>query len=453
MTVRVLRHRLGGSYSAAEVFRVLHGDDSEVFWLDGGECSYVGAGEAWYPGPGSGEAGVLADVQQELAEPGAPMLGLVGWFGYELLAETVGVDAPSLAVVRRSRGADAAFLRVTRMVAVTAGGSAELVAAGERWEGELGLWRRDVVTRLAEVEARGERVDGEQHEGAPRTVSWRESDEEYLANIASCQEAIRAGEAYVLNLTTEARVAGAFDPVAVYDRLRADAPSEHGALLRIGGVSLLSSSPELFVDVEPGGGVRTSPVKGTRARAEHPEADRAAADELGADPKERAENTMIVDLMRNDFARVCVLGSVRVVSLLEVQTQAQVHQLVSSIEGRLRPGLGVVDLLRAAFPAGSMTGAPKRSAIEILDRLEGRARGLYAGAFGFLGVDEWGADGRRTKGRAELAMTIRSIVIEGDAATVGVGGGVTALSDPQAELAEMKLKAAALLRALGADIG
>ncbi len=215
---------------------------------------------------------------------------------------------------------------------------------------------------------------------------------------------------------------GAFDPVAVYARLRAQSPSHHGALLRIGAISLLSSSPERFLEVAPGPGaiVRTHPIKGTRPRATDAASDARLRDELLASEKERAENIMIVDLMRNDLARVSEPGSVTVPSLLDVESYAQVHQLVSSIEGRLRPGLDGVDAIAACLPAGSMTGAPKQRATEILDTLERRARGLYAGAFGYLGRD----------GRVDLAMTIRSIVIDERGATIGTGGGITALSVP-----------------------
>jgi anthranilate synthase component 1 len=264
---------------------------------------------------------------------------------------------------------------------------------------------------------------------------------EYLANIAACQEAIREGEAYQLCLTTEAEITGSFDPVAVYARLRAQSPSHHGALLRIGGISLLSSSPERFLEVSPEGVVRTHPIKGTRPRAADAASDARLRDELLASDKERAENIMIVDLMRNDLARVSEPGSVTVPSLLDVESYPQVHQLVSSIEGRLRHGLDGIDAIAACLPAGSMTGAPKQRATEILDTLERRARGLYAGAFGYLGRD----------GRVDLAMTIRSIVLDERGATIGTGGGITALSVPAEEIAEARLKAAALLAALGLD--
>jgi anthranilate synthase component 1 len=206
-------------------------------------------------------------------------------------------------------------------------------------------------------------------------------------------------------------------------------------------VSLLSSSPEQFLVVSPGGEVTTRPIKGTRARGDDAEEDAAQVHALRESDKERAENLMIVDLMRNDLTRVCEVGSVTVTELLEVESYAQVHQLVSTVVGRLRPGLTAVDALEAAFPAGSMTGAPKLRATQLLDGLERRARGMYSGCFGYLAAD----------GRADFAMTIRTIVLDADGATVGVGGGITALSVPGEELFEVKVKARAPLAALGAE--
>jgi len=446
MPLRLLRHPLGGGFSAAAAFAALHGDDTDVFWLDSGVdgTSYLGAGIPWHP-----EAPVLDAVRAELAGPepladdDAPpfRLGLVGWLGYELRGETMGVE-----VSRASRYPDAAFLRVDRAVAIEPDGTAQLLALGDAWEGELAEWRDATLRSLSGP--RNERVEtttGSRHAPAAllgqREVTWHETDAQYVANIAACQQAIRDGEAYQLCLTTEASADGSFDPVQVYARLRAQSPSHHGALLRIGGVSLLSSSPERFLEVHPDGIVRTHPIKGTRPRDADEASDARLRDELLSSDKERAENIMIVDLMRNDLARVSDPGSVIVPSLLDVESYAQVHQLVSSIEGRLRAGLDGIDAIAACLPAGSMTGAPKQRATEILDGLEQRARGLYAGAFGYLGRD----------GRIDLAMTIRSIVIDDHGATIGTGGGITALSVPDEEVAEAHLKAAALLAALGLD--
>ena len=430
----LLRFPLGPGFDPSAIFAALYGDRDDVFWLDSGSdgTSYLGAGvrvETDAETVWDVLRGVAGD-SDDVPDAGAPAfrLGLVGWLGYELRARTTGAT-----VTRPSRYPDAAFLRVDRAIAIDgATGQAELLALGDSWEGDLAAWRDEVI-ELAGAPAPALRLPDQS------AALWHETDAEYLANIEACQAAIREGEAYQLCLTTEVEVAGRFDPLEVYLRLRASSPTHHGGLIRIGGISLLSASPERFLDIDPDGLVRTRPIKGTRPRAVEPAADAELAAELLASEKERAENLMIVDLMRNDLARVCELGTVTVTELLEVESYAQVHQLVSTVTGRLAAGRSPVDAIEACFPAGSMTGAPKLRATQVLDGLERRARGLYAGCFGYLGRD----------GRVDLAMTIRSIVLDERGATVGAGGGITALSVPVEELAEAKLKAAALLAALG----
>ncbi|CAN5276233.1 hypothetical protein BH11ACT3_BH11ACT3_23730 [soil metagenome] len=427
------RSRIAGRHRAPDVAAAVLGDATDCFWLDSGDdgVSYLGFGEAWTPA-----AAVLPALRAELAETamdsvdGLP-LGLVGWLPYELLGETMDVAVREHPL--------ASFLRVRRLVAVHPDGGVEVVSTGDRSDsGDASdeAWRDSVVARLAAPLVTRSAVTP-QH----RPLEWATADAEYVDLVRQCQDAIRAGDAYVLNLTTEARVAGRFDPVATYARLRSATPAHHGGLIRIGGRSLVSSSPEQFLSVSREGLVSTSPVKGTRGRATDPATDLAVAAELGSSDKERAENVMIVDLMRNDLARVSDFDDVAVTSLFRIETLPRIHQLVSSLEARLRPGLTVVDAIAACFPAGSMTGAPKASAVQILDRLEHRTRGLYAGAFGYLARD----------GSADLAMTIRTIVLDESGASISVGGGITALSEPAAELAEIKLKAAPMIAALLPD--
>jgi len=356
-------------------------------------------------------------------------LGWVGWLGYELHAQTMGV-----ASAHRSRFADASLLfvdlaivfdHVARSVAVIGLDAAtveELHARLLGWDDFAPVTDRGIRALKAEA-------------------VWAETDEDYLRMIAECQAAINAGDAYQICLTTEVRVAVTPDPLEAYLLLRSASPSHHGAFFRAGDTSLLSASPEVFLTVAPDGTIESQPIKGTRRRGDTAEADLALAAELLESDKERAENLMIVDLMRNDIGRVSEVGSVTVPRLLAVETYAHVHQLVSTVRGRLAAGLTGVDAVRACFPAGSMTGAPKHSAVTILDRLEQRARGVYAGAFGYFGLD----------GRIELSMVIRSILLDADGASIGTGGGITALSVPAEELAEVKLKSAALLAVLGVD--
>jgi anthranilate/para-aminobenzoate synthase component I len=209
--------------------------------------------------------------------------------------------------------------------------------------------------------------------------------------------------------------------------------------LKIGDLEIVSSSPEQFLKVSNSGKVSSKPIKGTRARSSDLAEDARIASELASNEKERAENLMIVDLMRNDLGRVCAADSIAVEKLFEVESYATVHQLVSTVSGVLKSGESATSAIAACFPGGSMTGAPKIRAVEILEELEGAPRGIYSGAFGYLGFD----------GSADFGMTIRTLVFEGNHATLGVGGGITIDSDPQSEFEETMLKAQALLKAIG----
>lgn len=438
MRRRLLRHPLAGGLHPEAAFRALAADGGDLFWLDSGAhgVHVLGAGTRILPPRGAVLDTLRAELAREPIElyrayPGFDgfRLGLVGWVGYEVREETTGV-----AVTRRSRHPEAAFLRVDRALAIDVErGTADLLALGDEWTGDLAAWRDDVERRLADPPA------ARAVPASDATVRWRDDEATYLANVRACLDAIREGETYQICLTTTAEVDGDFDDVASYLALRATSKSHHGGFLRIAGTSLLSASPERFLEVDAEGLVRTRPIKGTRPRATIETVDQELAVELEESEKERAENVMIVDLMRNDLSRVCDLGSVAVTSLLAVESYPAVHQLVSEVEGRLRTGLTAVDALGACFPAGSMTGAPKIRATQLLDALESGPRGLYAGTFGFFGYD----------GQADLAMVIRTVVMDADGASVGAGGGITTLSDPDEEYAEMRLKARAPLAALG----
>lgn len=292
---------------------------------------------------------------------------------------------------------------------------------------------------------RSERAAGSEVVAGVRAAQvWRRTDADYVREVEACRSAIRDGEAYVLCLTDTAEVRGRFDPLDLFLLLRARGGAVRGGVIATGDRALVSASPERFLSVR-GHRILTHPIKGTRPRGADPGSDRALAEQLAADPKERAENLMIVDLMRNDLGRVCEPGSVGVEGFLRVESHPHVHQLVSTVAGTLRAGADVFDAIEVCFPGGSMTGAPKRRAVEILSELEGAPRGLYSGCFG------WVDDG----GDAELAMTIRSVELRaGDGAPgvalIGAGGGITADSDPERETAEKHLKAAPLLTAVGA---
>ena len=395
-----------------DVFCALFAASPHAFWLDAGP----GAGDGWSylgtgrPDPSASALETDATAPAAAGEQTAPFLGgWVGWISYEGEAAWLRVDE-LLAFDHANR----------RVWAVRAEGDARALADAAD--------AAPAAPAVPVAEPRG-------------VASARHTADQYADLIEACRAHIADGDAYQLCLTTRFTVPGAIDALAVFRRLRESAASHHAGFVRVDEVTLVSASPERFLQVRDGR-VHTHPIKGTRRRDADPTRDAALADDLATDAKERAENVMIVDLMRNDLSRVCVPSSVGVDRLLEVETYTTVHQLVSEVSGVLRPGTTLGDLVDAAFPAGSMTGAPKQSAMQILARLEGAPRGIYSGAFGWIGDD----------GAADLAMVIRSIVVEPDAAWVGAGGGITWRSVAASEVAEVGTKARAPLAALGARV-
>jgi para-aminobenzoate synthetase component 1 len=421
----------------ASVFAALFAHEPHAFWLDAGPDAVDGW--SWM---GTGVPDDPVAVRETVCSGGAPDAGnpfrggWIGWTGYDDAAARAGAPA--------ARDQDDVpqqlWLRVDRVIAfdhdartVRAYGSSDVVEALAAEAGSASAPATPAPASAPGVEK--------------RTVAQaRHTPGEYAALIERCRDAIREGDAYQLCLTTRFEVGASVDPLAVYARLRAATPAHHGGFIRSGAVALLSASPERFLHVEPAGDgsgiVRTRPIKGTRPRGADPETDAALAAERRASEKERAENVMIVDLMRNDLSRVCLPGSVGVDALLEVESYPAVHQLVSTVSGRLEPGTTFGGLLDATFPAGSMTGAPKLSAMTILHGLEGAPRGVFSGCFGWVGDD----------GALDLAMVIRSIVVRPGSAYVGAGGGITWRSDAAAEVAEVGIKARGPLAALSAAL-
>jgi aminodeoxychorismate synthase component I len=265
---------------------------------------------------------------------------------------------------------------------------------------------------------------------------------EYVRIVERAKQYIEAGDIYQVNLSRRFEVEGRVDADALFRRLFHVQHVPFGAYIDFGDFQLVSGSMELFLR-KKGRALTTCPIKGTRSRGHSREEDTIKKAELLRSDKERAENLMIVDLMRNDLSRVCGRGSVKVGRLFEVETYATLHQLVSEVEGRVKEGEGVSSILGKVFPPGSVTGAPKKRALEIIDELEPHYRGPYCGALGIFYPD----------GDFRLSVGIRTAVVEPERTTFWTGGGIVWDSDPEAEFAETTLKSKAMTKALGLSEG
>ena len=375
--------------------------------------------------------------------------GFAGYFGYELKADCGGAAA------HRATTPDAAFVFADRLIAfdhqerhtyllALVDPTSELhqllylpdrEVDAVRMVDEAESWIEETSRRLAALPALQEpELDREHLE-----LHLRRPPRRYREEIEACKRYLTAGHSYEICLTDKVVAEASPDPLELYRALRRVNPAPFAAYLRFGKLAVLSSSPERFLALDRQGRAEARPIKGTSRRGATPSEDARLAAALCADEKNRAENVTIVDLLRNDLGRVCALGSIEVPELMRVETYETVHQLVSSVRGKLREEVGPAECIRACFPPGSMTGAPKLRTMEILDELEGEARGPYSGAIGYLGLG----------GGCDLGVAIRTIVLDGESASIGAGGAIVVDSDPEAEFEEMMLKARAPISAFG----
>jgi para-aminobenzoate synthetase len=387
------------------------------------------------------------------------LAGFVGYLGYECKADCGSRN------VHRSDMPDAVMMLANRIVAVDHVAKRTHVLALEHLEaaddedgdGEAEAWldAAEAVVReaLAAPTAAAQdatapasapasasapqraRADGDGGGGPLAAVRFRcgRGRRQYLADIAQCQAALAAGESYEVCLTDQISTDASPEPLALYKLLRHRNPSPFAAYLKLGEMAVVSSSPERFLSVDRDRSVQARPIKGTAPRSPDPVRDEQIRDELLGDEKTFAEHLMIVDLLRNDLGRVCEVDSVRVPEFMAGERYRTVHQLTSTITGRLAADRTPVDCVRACFPGGSMTGAPKLRTMEIIDDIERVARGVYSGGLGYFGLD----------GSVDLSIVIRTIVMRPGLTTIGAGGAIVMQSDPAEEFDEILLKARA----------
>ncbi|MBY0528370.1 MAG: aminodeoxychorismate synthase component I [Gemmataceae bacterium] len=384
--------------------------------------------------------------------PGLPPFqgGAAGLFGYDLCHHIERLPRPrydEFAVPDMAIGLYdwvLAFDHVTGRAWLISTGFPEVDPSRRRqWAEQRLRWvqrwlRRGEAPPQREPEARPRVVPASVHAVPRRPGLTSNFDREtYLATVRRAIEYIHAGDCFQVNVAQRLLWPQRSTPLELYDRLRQRNAAPFAGYFDLGDFVVASASPERFLRIDDGE-VETRPIKGTRPRGATPEEDRARLEDLGRSAKDRAENVMIVDLLRNDLGRVCRYGSVRVEAVCRVETYKYVHHLVSVVRGRLRQGLGPIDALRAAFPGGSVTGAPKVRAMEIIAELEPTARGPYCGSLGYLGFD----------GSMDTNILIRTFTIGRGWVQFPVGGGIVADSVPEREYEETWHKAEGLLRAL-----
>ena len=455
--------RIPVAVDVPDLFTRLFAGEETAFWLDSSLCSDGLARFSICGGASNGQSetvrfyapegelevrhGATASVSHEdlfsylnreiarrAVEPSIDLpfdfnCGYVGYFGYELKA------ALGCKTQHRSRQPDCALLAVDRCVVIDhQENDVYLLYLGQEADEQAAACWFDSITphlktRLPETPA----VSFSE----PVNFADGQSRERYLENIAACQQFLKDGESYEICLTNRIKAKTRVNALEYYKVLRVVNPAPYSAYLKFPEVEVACSSMERFLKISPTGIVETKPIKGTVRRGANAAEDERLREWLAHDVKSHSENLMIVDLLRNDLGRVCRLGSVSVPKLMHVESYATVHQLVSTVTGHLRDDQTAVDCLRAAFPGGSMTGAPKVRTMEIIDELEDEARGIYSGSIGYLALN----------GAADLNIVIRTAVFADESVSIGVGGAIVALSDPVAEWDEIVLKAKALRHA------
>lgn len=457
MTLVYSRKLLPSHLSAEQIFRALPVISENYFWLDSNDFktadarfSYLGVATEVLHATEGLEIEFLetlrnrvisqhhthslegANLSTEFREPRFS-LGWVGWLSYEF-----GLRLQNISADYQRQLPPATMMWVDRAVVLNhETGALEAIANSAQ---QLEAWMHELESAL-EVAPQPPNSARAQTDVA----RWRDNEFEYGEKITACQRAIAEGDAYLLCLTTQVTAETEQSGSEIYLRLRSGNPSHHGGFIHvrdsvIGDASLMSSSPERFLALNSQSVALTKPIKGTRPRSADSREDQQLLEDLAHSDKERAENLMVVDLMRNDFARVCEVDSVRVLELHRVESYPHVHQLVSAVTGTLKSGCDALDLFTSCFPAGSMTGTPKLSAIAQLQQLERAPRGVYSGCFGYISLT----------GEMDLAMVIRSLFLQNNVVHMGTGGGITSSSLVEAEISETKLKAQALLSALNA---
>ncbi len=357
--------------------------------------------------------------------------GYVGYFGYELYQETLNLKAQ-----HQSPYPDAQFLFLDRAIVIDhENGCCYLLAMTENNQSSQAVhWFQEIKELITSIS----KIPNQSLKIKYQFPILSQSKEQYLDKIKQCLTYIRDGESYEICLTNRLNYEFQIPALDFYQILRKSNPAPYAAFLKFESLEIVCASMERFLKMNAQGQIETKPIKGTLPRGKTPQEDEQLCHQLQQDTKFRAENLMIVDLLRNDLGKICEIGSVQVPKLMDVESYASVHQLVSTIVGQVKPEYDAIDCIKSVFPGGSMTGAPKIRTVEIIAHLETESRNIYSGAIGYLSLN----------GAMDFNIVIRTAVVTPQSTSIGAGGAIIALSDPFDEFDEILLKAKALDRAI-----
>ncbi|MBI5122529.1 aminodeoxychorismate synthase component I [Candidatus Roizmanbacteria bacterium] len=367
--------------------------------------------------------------------------GFVGYFGYELKALT------GSKIRYRSPYPDSLWYKIENFIAFDHQEKNIYLVCAIKNKTKAEEWFNVIANKVKQSHTTNTAASSFDELRTPRNdeklnFKLDRNHQQYLKDIAKCKEYLKKGESYQICLTNKFTTETKIDPLSLYLKLRKSNPAPYSAFIKIDDLAILCSSPEEFLKIDTQGNVETKPIKGTIKRGENKTADKKLINELTASKKDWSENAMIVDLLRNDLGKVCEFESVKVKKLMKIESYQTVHQLVSTVVGKLQKEKTIIDCVKACFPGGSMTGAPKIKTMEIIDSLEKKARGVYSGTIGFLSFNQ----------NAALNIIIRTIVMQKNNLEIGAGGAILMDSDPEKEYAEMLLKAKALIEATQSEL-
>lgn len=450
----IVSKKLNQPFAGQDIFSALFAEQPNVFWLDSqlldsdhcSRFSFMGCAQSdeilryriAQDTVAFEQGRALFDTMAQQLEQkvvGAEVLpfsfvgGLVGYLGYEMKALFGSQQCHQSALP------DMLWMHIDRFIALDHHTNAlYLVACADEEQIDAATqWLNEVETQLLAIKptppAKSPAIDS-------LNITLDSSRKDYLAAIDACKSAIVEGDSYEVCLTNQFSFEQSLDPLALYLALREGNAAPFGAYIQFNGSAIISTSPERFLQVTSQGRIQAKPIKGTIGRDSDADKDQALAKQLSQSEKDRSENLMIVDLMRNDLSRVSKPASVKVPNLMDIESFKTVHQMVSTIESQLDDDKSLIDLIKMAFPGGSISGAPKLRTMAIIDKLERSARGPYCGAIGYLGYNKV----------ADLNIGIRTLSYDGKTVRFGAGGAITYLSDAKGEFDEIMLKADALIK-------